>query len=159
MSNFPAGFDDLPVPGPDDELDSLLVPHAGLHADLNAAVEAVQHTLGTNPQGTHPTVRDRIRRVEDAIAAGGGGGPGLSDDFPNSVGEYNNPGTSLLASRGDHTHAGGDLTEYARLDGADFTGPVTVAPSTANGRVRNVWFLSSPPTDDEGEDGDLAVVL
>lgn len=59
-SNYPAGYDDLPDPLPTDTLDSLTVPHAGLHGDLNDAVEAIQQTLGTNPQGAHPTVRDRL---------------------------------------------------------------------------------------------------
>lgn len=59
-SNYPAGYDSLTDPTGADPLDSLTVPHADQHADLNSAVEAIQQTLGTNPQGTHPTVRDRL---------------------------------------------------------------------------------------------------
>lgn len=163
MSSYPGGYDALPDPVPTDELDSLTVPHAGLHEQVHSAVEAVQHTLGLSPQGIHPTVAARLVEIERNIGPGGGGA-NLDDlldvDTTGAV-----PGNALVLDPTGQMWipgeggGGGDLTDYARLDGADFLGPVTVAPSIANGRVRNVWFLSSPPTDDEGENGDIAVVI
>lgn len=62
---------------------------------------------------------------------------------------------------GDVTVAPPDLSPYARKDGAAFTGTVTapgLAPD-AGRSVRNTFFLSAPPDDALGNDGDLAVVL
>jgi hypothetical protein len=53
-----------------------------------------------------------------------------------------------------------DLTPYAPLAGAVFTGNVTApghAPD-AGASVRNTFFLTAPPPDTLGADGDMAVV-
>lgn len=62
-SNYPAGFDALSDPTGSDPLDSLTVPHADQHADVNSAVEAIQATLGLNPQGVFGTVRSRLESI------------------------------------------------------------------------------------------------
>jgi hypothetical protein len=54
-----------------------------------------------------------------------------------------------------------DLTPYARLDGSAFTGTVT-APglgADAGPSVRNTYFLTAPPDDALGNDGDVAIVI
>jgi hypothetical protein len=90
--------------------------------------------------------------------------PALSDEFPASVGEFNNAGTGTAAARWDHVHAAPvppDMSAYARKDGAAFTGTVTapgLAPD-AGASVRNTFFLTAAPPDTLGNDGDLAVVL
>lgn len=51
--------------------------------------------------------------------------------------------------------------DVARLGGADFTGTVT-APGLAvdeGGAVRTTYFLTEPPDDSLGQNGDMAVVL
>lgn len=65
-SAYPGALDTLKtdVDGETDTLES--VPHDALHNDANAAIKAVQATLGVDPQGTYATVAERI-------AAGGGG--------------------------------------------------------------------------------------
>jgi hypothetical protein len=54
-----------------------------------------------------------------------------------------------------------DLTPFALLAGAAFTGNVTapgLAPD-AGASVRNVFFLTADPDNSLGEDGDVAVVV
>jgi len=65
---YPAALDTLTNPTATDQMNSATVPHATQHANLNDAMEAVQATLGTNPQGGAATVSARIAAVE-----GGGG--------------------------------------------------------------------------------------
>jgi hypothetical protein len=67
-SVYPANFDDFTNPSPSDSLDSSTVPHAQQHSDINDAVEAIEATLGINPQGDAPTVGDRVAAVETAAA-------------------------------------------------------------------------------------------
>ena len=67
-SNYPAGFDVLVDPSGADPLDSLTVPHADQHADVNSAVEAIQATLGTNPQGSFTTLLGRVEAANDDAA-------------------------------------------------------------------------------------------
>lgn len=66
---YPGGLDSLKsdVDGSTDTLES--VPHDALHNDANAAINAIEAELGTNPAGASTTVAARIAAVE-ARAAG-----------------------------------------------------------------------------------------
>jgi hypothetical protein len=66
-TSYPGAVDNLTNPTPSDTLNSATVPHAAQHANTNDAIEAIQNTLGTNPQGTSATVKDRIVAAEGAI--------------------------------------------------------------------------------------------
>jgi hypothetical protein len=68
-SAYPGGLDSFTNPTSTDGLD--LPPHADQHADANDAIEAIQATLGVDPQGAYDTVAERL----DAGGGGGGGGP------------------------------------------------------------------------------------
>lgn len=68
-SNYPASLDVLLNPEADDLLDSLTVPHAEQHADVNNAIMAIQAELGTAPSGPAPTVRARLEGVENLAAS------------------------------------------------------------------------------------------
>ena len=46
--------------------------HPALHNDANDAINAIQGTLGTNPQGAEVTVAERLDAIEDALGGGGG---------------------------------------------------------------------------------------
>jgi hypothetical protein len=70
-SDYPGALDTLSNPTPTDAMNDG-TGHAAQHADANDAIEAIQATLGIDPQGTESTVVDRL----DAIEAGGGGGGG-----------------------------------------------------------------------------------
>lgn len=65
-TNYPSSLDVLINPNPNDTLNSSEVPHHLQHANANDAIEAIQTVLGTNPAGSHLTVKDRIIAIEDA---------------------------------------------------------------------------------------------
>lgn len=64
-TNYPASLDVLINPNPNDGLNSSTVPHHLQHANANDAIEAIQTVLGTNPAGSHLTVKDRIIAIEN----------------------------------------------------------------------------------------------
>jgi hypothetical protein len=51
-----------------DTLDSATVPHATQHADANDAIEAIQVTLGVNPQGSSATVVARLTALDSTVS-------------------------------------------------------------------------------------------
>lgn len=63
-TNYPNSLDNFINPTSTDSLSSGSVPHAGQHANLNDAMEAVQTVLGLNPAGSHLTIKDRIAASE-----------------------------------------------------------------------------------------------
>jgi len=75
MSTYPGELDTFTNPTPANTLNS--PSHAGQHAAVNDAIEAIQQTLGVNPQGAHATVKAAI----DAAAASGGGGASALNDL------------------------------------------------------------------------------
>lgn len=66
-TNYPNSLDVLINPTSSDSLNSVTVPHAEQHANLNDAVEAIQTVLGLNPAGSYLTVKDRIIDAESLI--------------------------------------------------------------------------------------------
>jgi hypothetical protein len=64
---YPGAIDDFTNPTSSDTLDSQTVPHAAQHADINDAVEAIETTLGTNPEGAEATVSARIGALETTV--------------------------------------------------------------------------------------------
>jgi len=67
-TNYPGALDTLTNPASTDRLTS--PSHAAQHANANDAIEAIQATLGIDPQGSESTVGARIAALE----GGGGGG-------------------------------------------------------------------------------------
>jgi hypothetical protein len=67
-SSYPSNLDSLTNPTASDTLDSATVPHATQHANANDAIEAVQSTLGTNPQGGSATVVARLNTLDSTVA-------------------------------------------------------------------------------------------
>jgi hypothetical protein len=61
-SNYPASFDEFTNPLPSDRQSSEVGgrTHAEMHGDANDAIEAIEQTLGANPQGVFPTVAARL---------------------------------------------------------------------------------------------------
>lgn len=68
-TSYPGAIDTLTNPTPSDPLNSATVPHASQHANANDAIEAIQNTLGTNPQGGSASVKARLDAVDTANAA------------------------------------------------------------------------------------------
>lgn len=67
-SSFPGGLDNFTNPTASDTLDSATVPHATQHANVNDAVEAIESTLGVNPQGASATVVARLNAIDSTVA-------------------------------------------------------------------------------------------
>ena len=67
-SSFPGGLDNFTNPTASDTLDSATVPHATQHANVNDAVEAIESTLGVNPQGASATVVARLGALDTTVA-------------------------------------------------------------------------------------------
>lgn len=72
-SDYPGALDTFSNPTSSTPMNDGTTPHAAQHADANDAIEAIQATLGVDPQGSESTVADRIAALE----GGGGGGGGL----------------------------------------------------------------------------------
>jgi len=62
-TSYPGALDSLTNPTATDTLDSATVPHAAQHANANDAIEAIEATLGINPQGSSATVKARFDTV------------------------------------------------------------------------------------------------
>lgn len=72
MSTYPGALDALTNPAGSEFQDG--PSHAAQHANANDALEAVQATLGVNPQGSEDDVAARIAALEDAISGSFGAG-------------------------------------------------------------------------------------
>lgn len=70
-TGFPASYDNLnnPDSSAGDDLDTPGVEHDDQHANANDAIEAIEHTLGLNPQAGYADVKERIAAAEAAAAA------------------------------------------------------------------------------------------
>jgi hypothetical protein len=67
-SSFPSGLDNFTNPSASDTLDSATVPHAAQHSNANDAIEAIESTLGVNPQGGSATVVARLTALDSTVA-------------------------------------------------------------------------------------------
>lgn len=99
---YPGGLDSLKtnINGATDTLQS--VPHDAQHNDANAAINAIEATLGTNPQGTYSTVADRLDAGANTLTAGTAttGAPGTAMSFT-ITGEAPNQVLNMTVPRGD----------------------------------------------------------
>ncbi len=59
-TSYPDALDAFVNPGASDNLDSITVPHATQHANINDAVEAVEAELGLLPSSGFPSIRARL---------------------------------------------------------------------------------------------------
>lgn len=87
-SGYPDALDTLSNP---DSGDLLISPdHAGQHTDANDAIEAVQATLGVNPEGDYDTVVERLDRRLPTVSAVAPSDP-ETDDVWIDVTDYGSP--------------------------------------------------------------------
>lgn len=70
-TGFPASYDNLnnPDSSAGDDLDTPGVEHDEQHANANDAIEAIEHTLGLNPQAGYADVDARISAAEAGVVA------------------------------------------------------------------------------------------
>jgi len=67
-TSYPGALDSFVNPTATDTLDSATVPHATQHGDANDAIEAIQVTLGINPQGSSASVVARLTALDSTVA-------------------------------------------------------------------------------------------
>lgn len=92
-SNYPGSLDSFTNPAGTDALTS--PAHAAQHADANDAIEAIESTLGVNPQGTAVSVAARLTDIQslagdvsdlaDAAAASAASAAGAEVDASNAA--------------------------------------------------------------------------
>lgn len=70
-SSYPGALDSLANPSGGDAMNGANL-HSAQHANANDAIEAVQSTLGIDPQGSEATVADRLDAIESSVGGGGG---------------------------------------------------------------------------------------
>ena len=69
-SNFPSSLDSFTNPSSSDAMDSVSVPHATQHSDLNDAVEALQAKVGADSSGVASSHDYKIAQLEGRDTAG-----------------------------------------------------------------------------------------
>jgi len=69
-SNFPSSLDTFTNPSSTDAMDSVSVPHATQHSDLNDAVEALQAKVGADSSGVASSHDYKIAQLEGRDTAG-----------------------------------------------------------------------------------------
>lgn len=77
-SSYPSGLDALTNPLPGDS--TVTVSHAAQHGNANDAIEAIEATLGVNPQGGSASVKARLDAADTATAARAVGAASSTDN-------------------------------------------------------------------------------
>ena len=95
-TSYPGNLDNFSNPSGTDYQNSVIIPHAEAHTNLNDAVEAIEAALGILPQGPFATVRARLEDIEADIAA---------------------LGSSIVASLADNSVAGTKLQNLTVTEG------------------------------------------
>ncbi|MGA1046551.1 MAG: hypothetical protein ACO3UU_00945 [Minisyncoccia bacterium] len=151
-SGYPSSLDSFSNPTSSNKLNDSGVVHADQHANANDAIEAIQATLGINPQGASATVVARLGTLATLASPTFTGTPAAPTAAANTnttqiattafvLGQGNTTaatiaalgsqaaGASNLYARADHVHP---TTGLALLSGATFTGAVTLPVGTAS---------------------------
>ena len=68
-SNFPSSLDTFTNPSPSDAMDSVSVPHATQHSDLNDAVEALQAKVGVDSSAVTSSLDYKVAQLETSGAS------------------------------------------------------------------------------------------
>ena len=127
-TNYPGSLDSLTNPASTDRLTS--PSHAAQHANANDAIEAIQATLGTNPQGSESTVGARIAALE------GGGGVSVVAIAATGTTSINDTPTTKATTASFTTSTTKDLAVSFTL-GADFNATVATDLITTTIEVVN----------------------
>lgn len=82
---YPGAIDTFSNPVSTDKLGASTVPHSSQHININDSVNAIEATLGVNPQGGFTTVNDRIATIEAELSGGTGTVTSVSVTTANGV--------------------------------------------------------------------------
>ena len=69
-SNFPSSLDSFTNPSSSDAMDSVSVPHATQHSDLNDAVEALQAKVGADSSAVTSSLDYKVAQLESGATGG-----------------------------------------------------------------------------------------
>jgi hypothetical protein len=69
-SSFPSSLDAFTNPSSSDALDSVSVPHAGQHSDLNDAVEALEAKVGADSSAVATSLDYKVAQLEAGVTGG-----------------------------------------------------------------------------------------
>lgn len=96
MSTYPATLDDLGATNPasSDAMNDG-AGHASQHSEANDAIDAIQTTLGVDPQGSAADVAERLDDIEASIGGGGGDVDWPPDRVPGSPSAYDDEFTAF----------------------------------------------------------------
>ena len=123
MSTYPAVLDALGNPVASTPMNSSTgdLAHALQHGDANNSIEAIQATLGTNPQGSSPTVRERMEAVDLNLSTG---------NHTHTISKISGLQTALDGKATlVHTHAESDVTNLTTDLAAKAAVTTSVTPS------------------------------
>ena len=112
-SNFPSSLDTFTNPSSSDAMDSVSVPHASQHSDLNDAVEALQAKVGADSSAVTSSLDYKVAQLE-------------------ALGEYTDYSGSITF--GNFTLGNGTINyaHYARIgDFVHFAGQVTLGSTSS----------------------------
>lgn len=101
-SNYPDQIDSIPRANPNQNLNT--IPHSALHNLTSESVEAIQASLGVNPQGSEDTVSARLSVIENSV------GGGAVDSVNGKTGAVVLTPGDLGAAPATHTHTISDVT-------------------------------------------------
>lgn len=114
---YPSALDSLSNPGPTDNLAT--VSHSAQHTNANDAIEAIESTLGTNPQGASASVKARLDAL-DTAAADHVVGPASSGAF--RVATFSGTTGKIVQDSGADIDASGNLTLVGTVSASGLAG-------------------------------------
>lgn len=136
-TNFPAGLDSFTNPTASDAMDSVSVPHADQHANINDAVEALEAKVGVDSSAVATSLDYRVGTIESGTLANLNVDSGTLyvDSANNEVGVGQTSPTSMLHV-GNSTTAGSMRVETTYgVDGFSVTTGIV--------RALNIYNLTS----------------
>lgn len=145
-SSYPGALDSLTNPSPGDS--QALVSHAGQHADANDAIEAIQATLGVNPQGSSATVVARLNASDAAL-------PGL---VSSASGSASAAASSASASATSATNSANSASEAA-TSASQAASSASSASSSASTASTQAAAAAASKTASDANVGALRVFL
>ena len=128
-SSYPSGLDSLTDPLPGDS--TVTVSHAAQHGNANDAIEAIQSTLGVNPQGASASVAARCAALESGKAALSGATFSGAVSVTNATDSSSSTTGSLKTAGGLGVAKAVNIGTTLAVTGAStFSGDVTISKAT-----------------------------
>lgn len=123
-TNFPSGLDSFTNPTATDAMDSVTVPHADQHADVNDAVEALQAKVGVDGSAVTSSLDYKVANqgltlVKSQTISSGAGSVTVTDAFPSTFREFQIVGDIVCQTNNTTV-----LMQLSGITGSDYDGSV-----------------------------------